>query len=52
MVHPKYPGENATMNYTLSILGLVNLIGAGLSYAVHGGTVMPQLHAIIEALMR
>jgi hypothetical protein len=38
------------MNYTLSILGLVNIIGAGASYVLHGGTILPQLHAIIEVL--
>ena len=40
------------MNYTLCVLGLVNIIGAGLSYVIHGGAIMPQLYAAVEALMR
>jgi hypothetical protein len=40
------------MNYTLCVLGLVDVIGAGLSYFIHGGSIIPQLHAAVEALMR
>ena len=40
------------MNYTLFVLGLVNAIGAGLSYVIHGGSIIPQLHAAVEAFMR
>lgn len=40
------------MNYTLTVLGLVNVVGAGLSYFVHGGTIMAQFHAVIEAFIR
>jgi hypothetical protein len=48
-----YPGDGKeTMNYTLCVLGLVNVIGAGLSYVIHGGTILPQLHSAFEAFMR
>jgi hypothetical protein len=40
------------MYYTLSVLGLVNLVGAGLSYFIHGGALASQFHAAIEALLR
>ena len=39
------------MNYTLGVLVLVNVFGAGLSYLIHGGTILPQLHAALAALM-
>jgi hypothetical protein len=39
------------MNFTLTVLGLFSLVGAGLSYAVHGGT-LAQFHAVIDALLR
>jgi len=40
------------MNYTLTVLGLVNVVGAGLSYVVHGWAIAPQIQAAIEALLR
>jgi hypothetical protein len=40
------------MNYTLCVLGLVNVLGAGLSFVVHGGAIAPQLHAVLNALIR
>jgi hypothetical protein len=40
------------MYYTLSILGLVNIVGASLSYFIHAGTIATQFHAAMEALLR
>jgi hypothetical protein len=40
-----------SMYYTLSVLGLVNIVGVGLSYVIHGGA-LSQFHAAIEALLR
>ena len=42
----------ALMNYTLCVLGLVNVVGLGLSYVFNLGTIMPQLHAALAALIR
>jgi hypothetical protein len=39
------------MNYTLCVLGLANVIGAGLSYVVHGGTIA-HIHALVETFLR
>ena len=40
------------MNYTLCVLGVVNVLGAGLSYLVHGGAVQSQIHALVELFLR
>jgi hypothetical protein len=39
------------MNYTLAVLGLVNLVGVTMSYLIHGGT-LSQIHAVAEMFLR